>query len=127
MTINDINVNLLNSINLCTTKNENEWQVKTGAKFENGKSIEIYLIKEGKKWYLTDRKSTLKYMNSVYDLKSNYVKNCIMSVIKIYGFYISGGELCCELENENEVQKQVFDFIMCISQLANMYAFFDKP
>ena len=127
MTINDINVNLLNSIHLCTTKNENEWQVKTGAKFENGKSIEIYLIKEGKKWYLTDRKSTLKYMNSVYDLKSNDVKSCIMSVIKIYGFYISGGELCCELENENEVQKQVFDFIMCISQLANMYAFFDKP
>ena len=105
MTINDINVNLLNSINLCTTKNENEWQVKTGAKFENGKSIEIYLIKEGKKWYLTDRKSTLKYMNSVYDLKSNDVKSCIMSVIKIYGFYISGGELCCELANENEVQK----------------------
>ena len=127
MTINDINANLVNSISLKALPIKNVWEVQTGATFENGKPFSIFLTLEGDKWQLTDKKETLKYMNEVYDLKSNDVKNCIASVLKVYGFNVHSGELFCELKSENDIPKKIYDFIICIGQLANMYAFFDKP
>ena len=66
-------------------------------------------------------------MNEIYDLKASDVKSCISAVIKIYGFTITAGELRGKIFDEIQLQNRVFDYIMCIAQLVNMYAFFDKP
>ena len=127
MDINDINFALQNCVLLKTTKQVNEWQIQTSAKFENGASIDVFLINEGNKWYISDKKNTLKYMNNMYDLKAVDVKNCIMAILRIYGFGITAGSIVAEIKETNQIEKVFFDFIMCIGQLANMYAFFDKP
>ena len=59
--------------------------------------------------------------------KSQDVKNCIASVVKIYGFSVVSGELVAILRSENSLKETFYNFIMCVGQLANMYAFFDKP
>ncbi len=127
MTINDISANLLNSISLKGTSNNYEWEIQTGARFENNKTLPIYVTLQDDEWLLTDKKETLKYMNEMYDLKSEDVKKCIVAVVKIYGFNVRAGALTCEIKDEKEIQKKLFDFIMCIGQLSNMYAFFDEP
>ncbi len=126
MTISEINSTFATAFTLSPV-NLNEWEVKTKANFQNGEDIKIYLVNEKNSWYLTDKKNTLKYMNDVYDLKATDVKNCIAAVIKIYGFTISAGALKAEVMDEAQLGTRMFDFLMCIGQLANMYAFFDKP
>ena len=104
----------------------NLWEVNTDAAFPNGEPIKVYIENENGRWYFTDRKNTLKYMNDIYDLKATDVKNCITEVIKIYGFQISGGCLRTLIIDDVDIKTRFFDFVMCIGQLANMYAFFDK-
>lgn len=107
--------------------NDNEYTIKTKAKLLNGKNIDLKVLKDGSKFYLTDNKLTLKYMNELYELKSADVKSCIGAVLKIYNFSMSAGEIKVEIRQENNISSMVFDMIMCIGQLANMYAFFEKP
>ena len=126
MTISEINSTFATAFTLSPV-NLNEWEVKTKALYQNGDDIKIYLVNENNTWYLTDKKGTLKYMNDIYDLKSTDVKNCISAVIKIYGFTITSGALRAEVMDEAQLATRIFDFIICIGQLANMYAFFDKP
>lgn len=104
-----------------------EYEIVSGAIFSNGDAIKIHVVQENNKWYLTDKKETLRYMNEVYDLKAPDVKHCITAVIKIYGFSIVAGCLRAELNDETTIANKFFDYIMCIGQLTNMYAFFDKP
>ncbi len=105
----------------------NLWQLESEATFLNGNEILVYLKNENGKWFFTDEKETLKYMHEFYELKSNDVKMCITNVLKIYGFKINGGKLIAEIVNLSSFMDKYFDFIMCIGQLANMFAFFDKP
>lgn len=126
MTISDVNVSVSKMFEL-TPVGLNEWQVKTNANFQNGEEIKIYLVNEKNAWYITDKKNTLRYMNDVYDLKAPDVKNCIAAVIKIYGFSITAGVLRANVIDEVDLQSKLFDYVMCVGQLANMYAFFDKP
>lgn len=107
--------------------NDNEYTIKTKAKLLNGKNVDLKVVKDGAKFYLTDNKLTLKYMNELYELKSTDVKSCIGAVLKIYNFSMSAGEIKVEIRQENNISSMVFDMIMCIGQLANMYAFFEKP
>ena len=126
MTISEINSTFATAFTLSPVT-LNEWEVKTKANFQNGEDVKIYLVNEKNSWYLTDKKYTLKYMNDIYDLKATDVKNCIAAVIKIYGFTITAGELRAEVMDEAQLATRIFDYLMCIGQLANMYAFFDKP
>ena len=105
----------------------NEYEVITTAVFSNGDPIKMYILEENNRWYFSDRKETLKYMNEVYDLKAPDVKHCITAVIKIYGFSIVAGCLRAEITDTATLGNKFFDYIMCIGQLTNMYAFFDKP
>lgn len=125
MEITDISNSLLNAFELSMVS-QNEWEIKSQATFNDGSPIQIFLETDGKTWQLTDKKNTLSYMNNLYDLKASDVKNCISAVIKIYGFNISAGILKAELTDEYMVCSKIFDFIMCIGQLSNMFAFFDK-
>ena len=52
---------------------------------------------------------------------------CITNVLKVYGFAISSGVIVTEITSLDLVVDKAFDMIMCIGQLANMFAFFDKP
>ena len=126
MTISEISSTLGSAFSLSPVA-LNEWEVKTNANFKNGEEFKIYLVNEKDTWYLTDKKATLQYMNAVYDLKATDVKNCIAAVIKIYGFSIIQGCLRAEVMDEVQLSTRIFDYIICIGQLANMYAFFDKP
>ena len=126
MTIQDVNKALIGSISL-TPISTTEWQVNSGALFQNGEEIKIYLVNEKNNWYLTDKKVTLKYMNEMYDLKAADVKSCISAVLKIYGFTIKAGSLTANIIDETQLTNLIYSYIMCIGQLANMYVFFDKP
>ena len=66
-------------------------------------------------------------MNTLYELKAPDVKNCISAVVKIYGFSIVSGELLATIRSEEGIKELLYNYIICIGQLANMYAFFDKP
>lgn len=103
------------------------WQIVSGASFLNGSPIKVILENKNNVWQLTDNKETLKYMNELYELKSSDVKMCITNIIKLYGFAIAGGQLVAQVNNENELSEKYFDYIMCVGQLTNMFAFFDKP
>lgn len=114
---------------VATVKNigVNEYEIITGAKINAKTPISIYLVEENGIIKFVDKKNTLKYMNQVYELKSLDVKNCIASVIKIYGFSISSGQLVANIKSEFSIKETFYNYIICIGQLANMYAFFDKP
>ncbi|MBQ7884872.1 MAG: hypothetical protein IJ318_02100 [Clostridia bacterium] len=106
---------------------DNEYEIVTDAKI-NGKSpIKMYLSIGHNGVMISDKKHTLKYMNQMYELKSPDVKGCIASVIKIYGFSIISGELVANIKTEKYAIEAFYNFIICVGQLANMYAFFDKP
>lgn len=106
--------------------NDSQVEILTGAKINNQK-ISVYLKEEAGTIRLSDNKNTLRYMSNLYELKSPDVKNCIGSVIKIYGFSIASGELIANIKSENAFMETFYNFILCIGQLANMYAFFDNP
>ena len=106
--------------------NKNEYEIITGAKINEKNPIKIFLIEKDGQIKFSDKKSTLKFMNELYELKSQDVKNCITSVIKIYGFSIKSGELFANITSENKLLETFYNYIICTGQLANMYAFFDK-
>lgn len=116
-----------NSAITITEKAPMLWQIKSEATFLNGDEIMVCLKQENGDWFLTDEKQTLKYMNDYYDLKSNDVKMCISNILKIYGFTIKSSMLIAEIKDDSVFMDKYFDFIMCIGQLTNMFAFFDKP
>lgn len=104
----------------------NEFEVITEAKINGKTPIKMYLCKTDTGVMLVDKKHTLKYMNSLYELKSPDVKGCIAAVVKIYGFSIVSGEIRANIYEKNALET-FYNFIICVGQLANMYAFFDKP
>ena len=126
MNIEQIKKTILDTIN-CEELKENVFKINTGATFINGQPISFLIEQKNERWYLTDGKATLKYMNDMYDLKSSDVKMCISNVLKIYGFSIASGVLTAEIPNLDTFMDKYYDMLMCISQLANMFAFFDKP
>ena len=113
---------------IATVKNtkKEEFEIITGAKIDPNNPIKIYLINDNNVIKFCDKKNTLKYMNNIYELKSLDVKNCIASVLKIYGFSVNSGELFATIKSENSIEETFYNFIICIGQLCNMYAFFDK-
>lgn len=119
--------NKLGKITTVKNTDKNEFELVTGAKINSKTPVRIYLKEENGSIKLSDNKETLKFMNKIYELKSLDVKNCIASVIKIYGFSIISGELVAILKSEETLKETFYNFIICIGQLANMYAFFDAP
>ena len=105
----------------------NEFEIVTEAKIDDKTPIKIFLRKTENGVVMCDKKHTLKYMNNIYELKSLDVKGCIASVIRIYGFSIVSGELVSNNITPKNVLESFYNFIICVGQLANMYAFFDKP
>ncbi|MBE7074792.1 MAG: hypothetical protein E7376_02300 [Clostridiales bacterium] len=106
---------------------DNEYEILTEAKINSKTPIKMYLYEGHNGVMLGDRKHTLKYMNQLYELKSPDVKGCIASVIKIYGFSIVSGELVASIVSDKFALETFYNYIICVGQLANMYAFFDKP
>lgn len=106
---------------------QNEYEIITDAKIDSKTPIKMFLRKTDTGLVMCDNKHTLKFMNNIYELKSLDVKGCIASVIKIYGFSILSGELIANLTNPKTIMETFYNYIICVGQLANMYAFFDKP
>lgn len=106
---------------------DNEYEIVTGAKINSKTPIKIFLKNQDGQLILGDNKNTLKYMNNIYELKSNDVKNCIGGVIKLYNFSIVSGELTAPVLSEKNVLETLYNFIICVGQLANMLVFFDQP
>lgn len=122
-------VDVINKLSkIATVKNiaKDEYEIITGAKIDSNNPIKIYLCLNADGVKLCDKKNTLKFMNSIYELKSQDVKNCISAVIKIYGFSIVSGELVANIKYKDLILETFYNYIICVGQLANMYAFFDK-
>ncbi len=107
--------------------NNGELKITAPTTLSNRQKIVLFVSQIDGEFYVTDKKEILKFMNTLYDLKSIDVKNCITSVLKIYGFAIFAGELRAKISNESAASKTLLDTICCIYQLVNMYAFFDNP
>ena len=119
--------NKLNKITNVKNIDKNTYEIITGAKINSKTSIKMYLIEEPDGIKISDKKNTLKYMNNLYELKAPDVKSCIMSVLRIYGFSISSGELIATIKDESNLLEVFYNYIICVGQLVNMYAFFDQP
>lgn len=127
MNLNEWSDQIKNSI---TTKkiNENEYQIITSIFFSDNTPFEVFLMqdKNGNK-ILTDKRKTLKYMDEFYELDSDDVKNSISSIIDNYGIKLYREALVKKLKDSDDIATIYFEFISCISQLINMYVFFDEP
>lgn len=119
--------NLLSKSTKIQKLGENIFKIETGATFLNGQPLNFVLEQKENRWFLTDGKTTMKYMNELYELKADDVKMCIKTVLKIYGFSMQSATIVTEITNPDFFIQKYYDMIMCIGQLANMFAFFDKP
>lgn len=126
MNFEELSLSMKDAIKL-TQISPNLWEIESHATFLNGNPIKVYIENKNDEWCLIDQKETLKYMNELYELKSSDVKMCITNILKIYGFSISGGQLVATIDNPSLIVDKYFDYIICIGQLTNMFAFFDKP
>lgn len=108
--------------------NDNEYKIQTGFVFSDETKLDIYLMqdKNGNK-ILTDKKKTLEYMDDFYELDSNDVKSSIVSILDIYGMKIYQKALVKKLQPTDDISIVFYEFVSCISQLVNMYVFFNKP
>ena len=79
---------VFNNATSLTQISQAEWKINCEASFIDGKPLDIRLINLNNRWFFTDRKQTLRYMNDLYELNAKDVKSCITNVLKIYGFSI---------------------------------------
>jgi hypothetical protein len=125
MELTSINSAITNSIKV-KQLSKTEFQLTTCVSYPNKQPIILFIQKIGSNWLMTDKKQTLKQMNSIFDLKSKDVKKCINNIITAYAFKMQSGILLTEIDELN-LSKKLIEFLMCISQLVNMYVFFDEP
>lgn len=106
--------------------NDNCFEIKTKAEFEPGIEAKIFLKKVDGKFYLSDEKNTLRFMNSKYNLQSTDVQQSIEDIVRFYNFRIEKGELIGEISHIDDVQKRYNNMLICSFTLANMLIFFES-
>ena len=106
---------------------ENEWEIVLNITLPNGFKPKVYIRNMADKWFLCDKKNTLKFMNEMYELGAQDVKNCIAGVLKVYSFSIIAGEIIAHIGFANDILNRLAQFVCCVAELVNMYVFFDKP
>ena len=110
-----------------TIKIDNNFvEIKTNLEFKKSVPVRVFLKKVNEKFYVSDNKNTLRYMNTIYNLSSKDVIQCINDIINHYRFRVSKGELLGEITAQN-AKRRFLDFIVCCQTLANMFIFFDDP
>ena len=121
--------NLLKKINTSfeiITIDKNFAEIKTGLEFKKSIAVRIFLKKVQDKYILSDNKNTLRYMNTLYNLSSKDVIQCVNDIVKQYKFRINKGEIFGEITQANAKQR-FLEMIICAQTLANMFIFFDEP
>lgn len=106
---------------------EGTFRIVSDATFFDNSPLELMLLEEAGGTLLTDNKSTIKYMNKLYELGANDVKKCISLIIKAYSFKMRGGEIICDVSSPSKLSASILNMIQCCTQMANMFIFFDKP
>ena len=115
------------SKNFETIKIDNNFvEIKTNLEFKKSFPVRVFLKKVDDKFYISDNKNTLRYMNTIYNLSSKDVIQCINDIVNHYRFKIDKGEILGEINAEN-AKRRFLDFIVCCQSLANMFIFFDDP
>ena len=110
-----------------TIKIDNNFvEIKTNLEFKKSVPVRVFLKKVNEKPYISDNKNTLRYMNTIYNLSSKDVIQCINDIVNHYRFRVSKGELLGEITAQN-AKRRFLDFIVCCQSLANMFIFFDDP
>lgn len=117
--------NLIKSCEIIKIDN-NFSEIKTNLEFKKGIAFRVFIKKVDDKFFITDNKNTLRYMNTIYELTSQDVKQCINDVVRTYKFKIDKGEVLGEV-NALNIKQRFFEFLICCFSLANMYVFFDEP
>lgn len=105
----------------------NYFQVKTNAVFMGNITLYAVVEKKGDVYRISDNKQILTFMNNYYELKSNDIAKCIVTVLKVNRMKVANGEIFCEFKEENLIPQKLTDFILCAGQLIRMYAFFEAP
>lgn len=127
MELNELAENIKRSIK---TKriNDNEFQIQTNLFFSDDTPYSVFLMQDqnGNR-IISDKRKTLEYMDEFYELESNDVKSSIASILDIYGIKIYQKALVKKLSPKDDVTTVFYEFVSCISQLVNMYVFFNKP
>ena len=101
-------------------------EIKTNLEFKKGINLRVFIKKIEDKYILTDNKNTLRYMNTLYNLSSKDVIQCVNDIVNHYKLRIDKGEIFGEV-TENNIKRKFLEFISCLEMLANMFLFFDEP
>ena len=101
-------------------------EIKTNVEFKKGIFNRIFIKKDGDKFFITDNKNTLRFMNTMYQLNAKDVKDCINDIVHHYQFSIVKGEIVGPITKSN-AKKRFNEFLICTTTLANMFIFFDNP
>lgn len=102
-------------------------RIVSDAKFFDGSPLELILLEEGGEMVLSDNKSTLKYMNKLYELTAPDVKKCISLIMKAFNFKMRGGEIIASVPTAAKLPETILSLMQCCTQMSNMFIFFDKP
>ena len=122
--------NILNTImtgNKIYKINDDLYRIETNAVLNESFTLQLFIKRDENGIKLCDNKQILRYMNDLYELTSLDVKKCINDILKLYDFKLVKGEIFTEINKNTDVKKRYMDFIMCATQLINMYVFFDTP
>lgn len=108
--------------------NNNEYQIQTNVFNPDDTCVEVFLMqdKNGNR-IITDKRKTYAQLNEFYELDSEDVKSSINSILDIYGIKLYQKALVKKLQPTDDVATIYFEFLSCITQLLNMYVFFNKP
>ena len=119
-------INLINAPRESVKIDNSLIEIKTDVEFKKGIYNRIFIKKDGETYFISDNKNTLRFMNTLYELKAKDVKDCINDIVHHYQFKIEKGEIVGQITKAN-AKKRFNEFLICTTTLANMFIFFDQP
>lgn len=118
--------NFLGSFFTCREINAETYLVTTPFVMVANIPFEFMVQKTDNVWKITDQRTTLALLSKIYVLNAPDVKGCLSEVFKLNRVKIHKAEIYVTFEDEKSFKSQLANFLMAISQLLRMQAFFDK-
>ena len=107
---------------------ENEvFEVSTEIMLYKNIPFVFYVEKTDDGYKISDHKLVCTFLSKIFDLTSDDVKNCIQEVLNLNRVFLKKGEIFVNVKEENNLNFFVSNFLVAVSQLIRMQAFFDKP
>ena len=91
-----------------------------------GKTRFVFYVEKCEEGFkITDRKLACFYFSQLFDMSSPDVKSCVREVLAINKVYMKKAEIFVYAKDETDFNKNLANFMVAISQIVRMEAFFD--